>query len=98
MRKLNEEIKRKLYVPIMMDPEHSADLYDEDFKKLGVDHVFLCDVARFVHGYGERYAFALENAKKTIKLYEERGYECGVWINTLGYGVADIYKAVDTNQ
>ena len=31
---------RKLYVPIMMDPEHSLAQYDEDFKKLGADTVF----------------------------------------------------------
>ena len=98
MKKINEEIKRKLYVPIMMDPEHSVDVYEEDFKKLGVNHVFLCDVARFVHGYGERYDFALENTKKNIKKYEERGYECGVWINTLGYGVSHFSNAVDTKQ
>ena len=24
---------RKLYVPIMMDPEHSTEIYNEDFKK-----------------------------------------------------------------
>ena len=58
---------RKLYVPITMDPKHSVDLYDEDFKKLGVDHVFLTEGTRFVHEYGERYDFALENTKKAIK-------------------------------
>ena len=59
---------RKLYVPIMMDPEHSIDVYAEDFKKLGVDCLFLTEGCRFVHQYGERYDFAVENTKKHIKI------------------------------
>lgn len=77
---------RKLYVPIMMDPEHSLAQYDEDFKKLGADTVFLVESTRFVHLSGKRYERAMEIAKNTIAAYESRGYECGVWISTLGYG------------
>ena len=43
---------RKLYVPISMDPEHNVDIYNEDFKKLGVSHVFLTEGGRLVHQYG----------------------------------------------
>ena len=86
---------RKLYVPIMMDPEHSVEVYHEDFKKLGVDRLFLTESVRFVHQYGERYDFAIENTKKHIKIYEDLGYECGVWISTLGYGGSLFADAVE---
>lgn len=86
---------RKLYVPIMMDPEHNVDIYNEDFKKLGVDHLFLTEGVRFVHQYGERYDFAIENTKKHIKIYEDLGYDCGVWISTLGYGGPLFANAVE---
>ena len=77
---------RKLYVPISMDPEHNQDLYREDFKKLGVSHVFLTEPDRLVYKHGECYELAMENARKHIQIYEDLGYECGVWISTLGYG------------
>ena len=77
---------RKLYVPITMDSEHSVELYDADFKKLGVDHLFLAECSRLVHMDDERYARAIENIRKHIKIYEDLGYECGVWISTIGYG------------
>ena len=51
---------RKLYVPIMMDPEHNVDVYADDFKKLGVDHLFLSEGNRLVHLAGEEYAAAIE--------------------------------------
>ena len=77
---------RKLYVPITMDNEHSTELYNEDFKKLGVDHLFLAECSRLVHMDDERYAKAIENIRKHIEIYEGLGYECGVWISTIGYG------------
>ena len=64
---------RKLYVPIMMDPEHRVEIYHDDFKRLGVDHLFLTECVRFVHEHGDRYAFAIENTKKHVKIYEELG-------------------------
>ena len=70
----------------MMDPEHSTEIYHEDFKKLGVDRLFLSEGLRLVHQHGERYNSAIENIRKHIKIYEDLGYECGVWISTLGYG------------
>jgi hypothetical protein len=86
---------RKLYVPIMMDPEHRVEIYHDDFKRLGVDHLFLTECVRFVHEHGDRYAFAIENTKKHVKIYEELGYDCGVWISTLGYGGPLFSNAVE---
>lgn len=86
---------RKLYVPIMMDPEHSAEAYHEDFKKLGVDRLFLTEGVRFVHLSGERYRRAIENVRRHLELYEGLGYECGVWISTLGYGGPLFASAVE---
>lgn len=86
---------RKLYVPIMMDPEHRVEIYHDDFKRLGVDHLFLTECVRFVHEHGDRYAFAIENTKKHVKIYEELGYDCGVWISTLGYGGSLFSNAVE---
>lgn len=86
---------RKLYVPIMMDPEHRVEIYHDDFKRLGVDHLFLSECLRFVHEHGDRYAFAIENTKKHVKIYEELGYDCGVWISTLGYGGSLFSNAVE---
>lgn len=86
---------RKLYVPIMMDPEHSVAVYHDDFKRLGVDRVFLTEGVRFVHLQGARYERAMENTKKHIKIYEDLGYNCGVWISTLGYGGPLFANAVE---
>lgn len=86
---------RKLYVPIMMNPEHNVEVYHEDFKALGVDHLFLTEGARFIHQQGERYDFAINNTKKHIKIYEDLGYHCGVWISTLGYGGPLFANAVE---
>lgn len=86
---------RKLYVPIMMDPEHRVEIYHDDFKRLGVDHLFLSECVRFVHEHGDRYAFVIENTKKHVKIYEELGYDCGVWISTLGYGGSLFSNAVE---
>ena len=89
------ETMRKLYVPIMMDPEHSVEVYREDFRKLGVDCLFLTEGVRFVHLCGERYDFAMENTKRHIQIYEDLGYTCGVWITTLGYGGPLFANAVE---
>lgn len=89
---------RKLYVPIMMDPEHRFEQYDADFKNLGADFVFLVESTRFVHLSGQRYERAMEIAKNTIQKYEAHGYECGVWISTLGYGGPLFASAVGNHR
>ena len=77
---------RKLYVPIMVNPEHSTDIYYDDFKKLGVKHVFFAECLRFVNASGERYERAIEYTKRAVQKYEALGFDCGAWISTLGYG------------
>lgn len=94
MRKVRK--MRKLYVPIMADPEHSVTQYHEDFQKLGVDRIFLVESVRFVHQSGSRYDFFIEIMKKHINTYESLGYDCGVWISTLGYGAPLFSGAEDT--
>ena len=89
---------RKLYVPIMTDPAHRFEQYDADFRALGVDFVFFVESVRFVHLSGERYARAIENMRETIAKYEARGYACGVWISTLGYGGPLFAGAVDAEE
>ena len=81
----------------MMDPEHSTEIYNEDFKKLGVDHLFFAEPQRLVHTTGEIYDNAIQNAKKTIEKYEALGYECGLWITTLGYGGA-LFATAQNNK
>ena len=88
---------RTLYVPISMDPEHSVEVYNDDFKKLGVDHIFLCEGSRLVLEQGKRYELSIKNTEKHIRIYEDLGYECGVWISTLGYGDTIFTNAVENS-
>ncbi len=89
---------RKLYVPITVDPGQNRDQYLKDFKDLGVDHVFL--------SCGERWPLVSEETRnKWMDLIEEanafytkNGYECGVWISTIGYGGALFSDATDTGD
>ena len=77
---------RKLYVPIGMDPAHSVDVYDADFKQLGVDTVFFTEPERIVLESQDRYDLIMKRISECVKTYEGLGYECGMWISTLGYG------------
>jgi len=77
---------RKLYVPIGMDPAHSADVYDADFKQLGVDTVFFTEPERIVLESQDRYDLIMKRISECVETYEGLGYECGMWISTLGYG------------
>lgn len=77
---------RKLYVPIGMDPAHSVDVYDADFKQLGVDTVFFTEPERIVLESQDRYDLIMKRISECVETYEGLGYECGMWISTLGYG------------
>ena len=77
---------RKLYVPISMDPTHGVDAYDADFKRLGVDTVFFTEPERIVLESQDRYDLIMKRISECVKTYEGLGYECGMWISTLGYG------------
>jgi len=79
---------RKLYVPIGLDPEHNTKIYKDDFKRLGARTVFLVEPSRLLHLCDERYSSAMRFIKNNIEAYEALGYECGVWITTIGFGNA----------
>ena len=69
-----------------MDPAHSVDIYNEDFKKLGVDTVFFTEPERIVLTSDTRRELIMKRISEAVKTYESLGYECGMWISTLGYG------------
>lgn len=69
-----------------MDPAHSVDAYDADFKKLGVDTVFFTEPERIVLENQDRYDLIMKRISECVETYEGLGYECGMWISTLGYG------------
>ncbi|MDO5478404.1 MAG: hypothetical protein Q4G23_04495 [Clostridia bacterium] len=78
-------MKRKLYVPLMNSAvtEETRETYLEMVKKCGADTVFLCSGDRgnfFKDGDGTK------NLESNIKYFEDKGYEVGVWITSLGYG------------
>ena len=77
---------RRIYVPIMYNPDHNPDIYCDDFKRQGVEDIFLCECTSYVNATGERYERAINAVKTGIELYESRGFRCGVWMSTLGYG------------
>ena len=79
---------KKLYVPIRVDPTQDRAQYLQDFRELGVDHVFLsCDERLPLVSDEAREAW-LDLAAEAHDFYTDNGYECGVWISTLGYGGA----------
>ena len=69
-----------------MDPAHSVDIYDADFKKLGVNTVFFTEPERIVLTSDTRRELIMKRISEAVKTYESLGYECGMWISTLGYG------------
>ena len=69
-----------------MDPAHSVDIYDADFKRLGVNTVFFTEPERIVLESRDRYDLIIKRIGECVKTYEGLGYECGMWISTLGYG------------
>ena len=77
---------RKLYIPIFTDPQHSFEQYDKDFSDLGANFIYLVEPCRLVHAVGERYRRALSSLKDALVHYESKGYECGIWLSTLGFG------------
>ena len=77
---------RKLYVPIKVDPTQNREQYLKDFKDLGVDHVFLSAEERWPLVSDEVRNKWMELIKDANDFYMEKGYECGVWISTIGYG------------
>ena len=77
---------RKLYVPIDMDPAHNTDVHHVDFKRLGVNTVFFTEPERLVLARKDRYDLILKRIREIVRTYETLGYECGMWVSTLGYG------------
>ena len=79
---------KKLYVPIRVDPTQDRAQYLKDFETLGVDCVFLsCDERWPLVSDDVREGW-LDLAAEAHDFYTDHGYECGVWISTLGYGGA----------
>ena len=79
---------KKLYVPIRVDPTQNKSQYLQDFEKLDVDFVFLSCDERWPLVSDEVREAWLDLAKEANTFYTENGYECGVWISTIGYGGA----------
>ena len=79
---------RKLYVPVSVTALPYADEYLEDFKKLGVDHVFIAENARLVLESGKKYDAYIQITKQAVDFYTAQGIENGVWLSTLGYGAS----------
>ena len=77
---------RKLYVPIMVNPKHHKEDYLKDFAALGVDHLFLSCGERWPSLGEARWNGWMDAIEQELKFYTEKGYTCGVWIPTLGFG------------
>ncbi len=78
-------MKRKLYVPLMNKAvtEETRETYLDMLKKCGADTIFLASGDRtnfYTDGEGTA------NLESNIKYFEDKGYEVGVWITSLGYG------------
>ena len=86
---------RKLYVPIAIDKKDYSESYLRDFKRLGVDTLFLAICGgNFALLDEKQYQTYLNLAKEQLGYYTSQGYNCGVWIPTLGFGGAlDDYDA-----
>ena len=89
---------RKLYVPIMVDPTQNREQYLKDFKQLGVDHVFLSCGERWPSMGEETRNKWMDRIEDAVAFYTNKGYECGVWICTLGFGGPLFSDAVDTGD
>lgn len=78
-------MKRKLYIPLMNKAvtEETRETYLDMVKKCGADTIFLASGDRtnfYTDGEGTA------NLESNIKYFEDKGYEVGVWITSLGYG------------
>ena len=89
---------RKLYIPIKVDPAQNRELYLKDFDRLGVDHVFLECGERWPLISAERKNKCMDMIEEALQFYTAKGYECGVWICTLGFGGALASDARDTRE
>lgn len=89
---------RKLYVPITVDPGQNREQYLKDFKELGVDHVFLSCGERWPLLGDKEWETWMDLIEEANAFYTGKGYECGVWICTLGFGGALFSDARDTGD
>ena len=89
---------RKLYVPIMVNPRQNREQYLKDFKDLGVDHVFLSCGERWPLVSDEVRDQWMAQIKDANDFYTKNGYECGVWISTIGYGGPLFSDATNTGE
>lgn len=89
---------RKLYVPIMVDSHQNREAYLKDLKKLGVDRLFLSCGERWPLMSDEMRHAWMREIKDAYDFYTAAGYECGVWICTLGFGAPLFSDARNTSN
>lgn len=77
---------RKLYVPVSANPGLDHGQIIKDLHEMGADFVYLANDGRFCFERGAVRDAQLENIKDKMELYENSGFEVGVWIVTLGFG------------
>lgn len=89
----------KISVPVMnyhpyraMDRENTL----SELRRLGADRVFLC-VGRGIEPEDERNA-ELRALGQNIRFFEAAGLEVGVWMSSLGHGVALVQDQVSGEQ
>lgn len=68
----------------------------EEAKKLGASRIFLCPCR--ATDSEERINRDIERLKKAIKIYEDAGFETGVWISTMGHGGALVGISTDNGN
>ncbi|MBE6631047.1 MAG: hypothetical protein E7624_09425 [Ruminococcaceae bacterium] len=89
---------RKLYVPIMVDPSQNRDQYLKDFEELGVGHVFLSCGERWPLIGEETWEKWMDLIEEAYAFYTGKGYACGVWISTIGFGGALFSDTTNTGD
>ena len=79
----------KLSIPadVQIMDDRTAPIYLEEFKKAGVDRIFLCGIGRFYDDPALR-ARRIGLLKKYIPYFQDNGFEVGVWLDGLGHGGA----------
>ena len=77
---------RKLYVPVSANPTLDHETIINDLHEMGAEFIFLVHDGRFCFERGALRDAQLENIKDKMALYENAGFEVGIWIIALGFG------------
>ena len=77
---------RKLYVPVSANPDLDHARIINDLHEMGAEFIYLVHDGRFCFERGAVRDAQLENIKDKTELYENAGFEVGIWIITLGFG------------